>query len=84
MRWYSSLKEQSSPLILGLGANIGLASVYFAFNWPKAFIVPVEPNAGNFSMLTKNTATLNNVSPVRAAIANSDGPVRIDNPEDDA
>jgi FkbM family methyltransferase len=84
MHWYSALKEQGSPLILDLGANIGLASVYFASNWPKAFIVPVEPDAGNFSMLTKNTAALNNVNPVRAAIANSEGSVRIVNPEDDA
>ena len=39
------------PLILDLGANIGLMSLYFAKNWRKAHIIAVEPDERNFRLL---------------------------------
>ena len=35
----------SRPLILDLGANIGLASLYLMRSWPTATVVAVEPDA---------------------------------------
>ena len=40
--------------IVDLGANVGLASVYFANKYPNAKIVAVEPEDSNFSLLEKN------------------------------
>ena len=37
--------------IIDGGANIGLTSVFFANRYPKAEIVAVEPEEGNFEML---------------------------------
>jgi FkbM family methyltransferase len=41
--------------IIDGGANIGLASRIFAERWPKASIVAVEMEAGNFAALRQNT-----------------------------
>jgi len=41
--------------ILDLGANIGLASIYFNNRFPDATIFAVEPDGANFEMLLKNT-----------------------------
>lgn len=40
--------------ILDLGGNIGLASIFFANRFPDANIVSVEPDQGNFRLLTQN------------------------------
>ncbi len=43
-------------MILDLGANIGLASIYFNALWPKVPILAFEPSYDNFVLLQKNTA----------------------------
>jgi len=72
------------PLILDLGANIGLAALYFAKNWPKAHIIAVEPGEANFRLMRANIDGLPNIKAVNAAVANEDGAVRIVNPTADA
>ena len=42
--------------IVDAGANIGLASIYFANAFPSSRIVAVEPERGNFRLLQKNCA----------------------------
>jgi FkbM family methyltransferase len=69
-----------TPLILDLGANIGLASLYFTKNWPKARIIAVEPSEENYHVLCQNIAGHCNVQPIMAAIASEDGAVEIANP----
>ena len=44
----------SRPLILDLGANIGLASLYFKSSWPTARVIAVEPHSGNVDILRRN------------------------------
>jgi FkbM family methyltransferase len=75
---YRSMRE---PLIVDLGANIGLASLYFRKSWPRAKIIAVEPDAGNFRMLCKNAP---GAMPIHAAIASERGQVMIVNPDDAA
>jgi FkbM family methyltransferase len=46
------------PLILDAGANIGASAVFFGVHFPRAHIVALEPEAGNFELLRANTAGL--------------------------
>ena len=48
--------------IIDGGANIGLTSVFFANKYPDAQIVSIEPEAGNFEMLKKNTQAYPNIT----------------------
>lgn len=54
--------------IFDLGANIGLASVYFKNRFPDATIFAVEPDVSNFEMLLKNTKLYNNIQCLKYAI----------------
>ena len=47
-----------APLIIDGGANIGLATRWFATQFPDAKIAAVEPDAANFAMLKRNTEAL--------------------------
>ena len=60
-------------VILDIGANIGLATLWFKQRYPSARIIAVEPDAENFSLLQLNTKGLVGVELVRAAIAPADG-----------
>ena len=56
--------------IVDAGANIGLASIYFANRWPDAKIIAVEPDPENFEILRKNIKPYQNITAVFAAIWN--------------
>ena len=77
---YDALCKNGTPLILDLGANIGLSALYFAKNWPAAHIIAVEPDKENFLMMEENLGGLRNVLAVNAAVASEDGAVRIVDP----
>lgn len=83
-RVYDTFTRKGSPLILDLGANVGLASVYFAKNWPAARILAVEPSKQNYDVLRLNVAGLDKVTAINAAVAATDGFVKIINPHDEA
>ncbi|MBX9965098.1 MAG: FkbM family methyltransferase [Burkholderiales bacterium] len=72
------------PVILDGGANIGLASIYFAREIPEALIIAVEPEASNFALLEKNTSAYANIVPLRAALMDRPGTVNIANPDAEA
>jgi FkbM family methyltransferase len=57
---YACVKEYlpECKTIIDVGANIGLATLYFANIYPKSRIVSVEPAASNFAVLQLNTAAL--------------------------
>ena len=56
--------------IIDGGANIGLTSIYFANKYPNAQIVSIEPEAGNFDMLRKNTQHYLNISLMNTGVWN--------------
>jgi FkbM family methyltransferase len=72
------------PLILDLGANIGLASLYFSNAWPEARILAVEPSSDNIELTRQNTCAHPNIVPVHAAVSSSDGYASISNPGEEA
>lgn len=55
-------------LIVDAGANIGMATLYFAHLFSDARIVAVEPEASNFTLLKGNCAGLTNVTVKNAAL----------------
>lgn len=76
--WYQS---RAKPLILDLGANVGLSALYFAKNWPRATVIGVEPDAENYALFVTNVSCHKNVIPIRGAIASEPGYARIVNPK---
>jgi len=60
--------------IIDLGANIGLASVFFGQRYRHARILAVEPEPANFTLLEANTAAFGSrVRSLRAAVWKEDG-----------
>ena len=57
-------------------------ALYFAKNWPKATIVGVEPDQGNYTLFCQNTAGQENIAPIRGAIASKHSYARIINPHE--
>lgn len=66
-RIYQIRKPQ---FIIDAGAHIGLSSVYFAWKYPQAKIIALEPDAENYYLLLKNTAPYPNIIPVKGALWN--------------
>lgn len=57
------LPEQLQPkVILDIGGNIGIASIFFAQRFPDAQIHAFEPSAANFAYLEKNTQKLTTIT----------------------
>lgn len=68
---YDFFVEKEPEVIIDAGANIGLASVFFANKYPNAKIIAIEPEESNFEMLKKNTASYSNIHLVKAALWHS-------------
>ena len=66
--------------IVDLGANIGMASIYYASQYPNARIVAVEAEASNFEVLLKNVKDYHKIVPIHAAVWNKDGTVALSAP----
>jgi FkbM family methyltransferase len=71
-RWIS---EEKKPLILDVGANIGVSCLYFKSKFPDARIICFEPDPNAFELLCMNIEVnqLKDIEPIQAAISNDDG-----------
>jgi FkbM family methyltransferase len=65
---YSSPFDLSPKVIVDAGANVGMATLYFASRYPEARILSIEPESENFKFLKKNCAGLSNVMLMQAAL----------------
>ena len=65
---YEFRTARPPKVIVDAGANIGLASIYFANKYPDARIIAIEPEQSNFNLLKENVAPYANVFPVQAAL----------------
>jgi FkbM family methyltransferase len=72
-----NLSETGTALVLDLGANIGVASRYFANIFPDARIVAVEPSSKNLELLKVNTSKTPRVKVVHGAVGASSGKVSL-------
>jgi predicted O-methyltransferase YrrM len=55
-RYSDIVKARQTAVVVDAGANIGLASLWFANQYPKAKIVCIEPDPENFRILKENLA----------------------------
>jgi FkbM family methyltransferase len=67
------------PTIVDAGANIGAATILFHALFPKAHIVSIEPEPGNFSVLKKNADNCEQIQLIHAAVGSTEGFVSIKN-----
>lgn len=65
---YAFKVKKSPEVIVDAGANIGLASIYFANRHPESQIIAIEPEASNYEMLKMNSAPYGRIIPLNAAI----------------
>lgn len=72
-----------TPLIIDLGANVGLSALYFSLQWPKAKVLAVEPEACNFDCLVANTLSRPQITAFQRAASCRQEAVEISNPDTD-
>jgi FkbM family methyltransferase len=64
--------ENKQPIIVDVGANIGLSSLYFKKLYPFCKIVAIEPDPDNFKLLTANLCD-EDVTLIQVAASNFKG-----------
>ena len=77
---YAFHAQKTPEVIVDAGANIGLASVYFANKYPDAKIIAIEPEQSNFDLLKENTSPYPNIIPIQAALWNKNGEINLVDP----
>ena len=65
---YDFITKTPPRVVVDAGANIGLASIYFANKYPDAKIIAIEPEKSNYLVLKKNVEPYANITPVLAAL----------------
>jgi len=77
--YQSAIARGLTPVIMDCGAHIGLATLWFAAQFPRARIFAIEPASENFEILISNVAPYPNIKPIHAAIWDEDTQVRLVN-----
>jgi FkbM family methyltransferase len=74
---YYFIAENSTPLIIDCGANIGMSVIYFKYLYPDSKIIAFEPNPSSFHFLKKNIALnhLYNIELHNICLSNNNLPV---------
>lgn len=67
---YAALASlEAVDLVIDCGANVGYSAAYFLTQFPRCRLIAVEPDPGNFAMLTDNLAPYGDrVTLVQAAV----------------
>lgn len=78
---YEFNPKHDNPVILDIGANIGLSALYFSETYPTGRIYAYEADPEIFDLLTKNINNngIGNVSCVNSAIWKTDGTISFHN-----
>lgn len=71
----------SPKSIVDAGANIGMASIYFAQRFPNAKVIAIEAEALNFAALVRNVRPYPSIIPIHAALWNRDGEIGVSQPD---
>jgi len=71
----------SPKSIVDAGANIGMASIYFARRFPNAKIIAIEAETLNFAALVRNVRPYPSIIPIHAALWSRDGEISVSSPK---
>jgi FkbM family methyltransferase len=78
------VKLRTEPhFIIDAGAHIGCAALFFASSFPRANIVAIEPDPGNYQVLLRNTRENQRIRVIHAAVWHRSESVVIANEQDD-
>lgn len=71
----NELKFSENPIIIDIGANVGIVSFYFAKKYPKAKIFAYEPHPLNYENLVKGIKAnkIDNIYPFNLAVFSKSG-----------
>lgn len=72
-----ALRQGQFRTVVDVGANVGLAALFFLERFPVARLICVEPEADNFKLLQANLRGTPAVM-IQAALSPTDGTLRID------
>lgn len=81
-REYAFEIDSIPEVIVDAGANIGMASLYFASRFPEAKIIAIECDSENFEALKQNTASLGNVVAINRALWSEAGELSVGGSKD--
>lgn len=81
-RYEAILRNGKTPLIVDAGAYIGVSSMVFSDQFPKAKVLAVEPNPANARLCARNTATHPNIRTIEAALGGRPGRALLDTSAD--
>jgi FkbM family methyltransferase len=76
-QYLPEMKGFAPQTIIDAGAHIGMSTILFAQNYPKAKIFALEPEPSNYDALRRNTGPYKNVVCIRAALWREDGEVML-------
>lgn len=74
---YRFIPQNSSPVIIDCGGNIGISILYFKWRWPESVITVFEPEQRNVELIRNNIIEnkLKNVTLVQKAVGAEDGSI---------
>jgi FkbM family methyltransferase len=76
-RYSDILSNGQKPVIIDAGANIGLATLWFKAQYPKATVISIEPDTENFAVLKENVIADNTTLLVHGAVGSRPGSVSL-------
>jgi FkbM family methyltransferase len=74
------VRNNGVPLIVDLGGHAGISAAYFAYCYPLAKVVVIEPQESNYVQALKNTRRFKNTSIQNVAIGDSCGRADLNDP----
>lgn len=75
-----TFEDMNPKVIVDIGANIGLSSVYFANKYPTSKVYTLEPEKNNFKSLVKHTKEYKNIINTNCGLWYENKLLTIDNP----
>ncbi len=77
---FSYVGDIKPKLIVDAGAYIGLSPLYYAYQYPDAQIISLEPEKNNYRLLIQNTKKFPNIKTHRKALWHEETSISLVNP----
>jgi FkbM family methyltransferase len=71
--------KNKRPLIIDAGANMGASSIFFSDNWKDSFVISIEPEKYNYTLLKLNTIE-KSILALEGAVGSENGIMYLNDP----